>query len=345
MPGLGELPLPATSRYGWPWTRETASLAGRCEGQSAWPQISIVTPSFNQASFLEETMRSVLQQDYPALEYLVLDGGSTDGSADLLTRYAPNLQYAVSAPDGGQTEAINTGLARSSGEIVAYLNSDDLYCPGALQEVARVFSAQPDLDILYGERILLIDENSALIGIDRAPSFSIERLLRGDFIFQPTTFMRRRVIERAGPFDPSLRYVMDYEFFLRAALAGCRFERYDGPPLAAFRLHSQSKTLSKATQGLQEELAMLDKVFASPALSSHLRQLHSRARAQCYLNVGYSQYLGGAHRTARRYLRAALGEHRALVMERSFLWLLAKTMLLPRPADSLVSCGAGGVRE
>lgn len=319
------LPPPPENREGWPWT-----LGERKSGEihtDSRLKISVVTPSFNQAAFLEETIRSVLGQEYPNFEYLIFDGASTDGSRELLDKYAGSLAYAVSQPDNGQTDAINQGLQRASGDIVAYLNSDDVYLPGALGRVAGAFSEDETIDILYGERILLIDENGGSLGEDQASQFSLRRLLLADYIAQPATFIRRSVLDTIGPFKEELRYVMDYEFFLRAALAGCRFARLDGPPIAAFRLHTASKTSGKSESGLAEETAMLGTVFDDPRLPRALASLRAKAIANCYVKVAYSQYLAGNLGAARSLLWRGFRICPALLTDSGFLSIAGKTLL------------------
>ena len=188
------------------------------------PRISIVTPSFNQAPYLEATLRSVLEQGYPDLEYIVMDGGSTDGSVDILRSHASCLSYWTSAHDAGQADAINRGLARSTGEILAYLNSDDVYLPGALARVAAHFAAHPEADLVYGDYVYL-DEQGRVLQHFQAPPFEAAALVLGNTVSQPTVFVRRRAWERVGPFDAALHCVMDLDYWLRAAVAGLRFER------------------------------------------------------------------------------------------------------------------------
>jgi hypothetical protein len=203
------------------------------------PRISIVTPSFNQAPYLEATLRSVLEQGYPDLEYIVMDGGSTDGSVDILRSHASRLSYWTSAHDAGQADAINRGLARSTGEILAYLNSDDVYLPGALARVAAHFAAHPEADLVYGDYVYL-DEQGRVLQHFQAPPFEAAALVLGNTVSQPTVFVRRRAWERVGPFDAALHCVMDLDYWLRAAVAGLRFERVPAEQ-AGMRMHAAAK--------------------------------------------------------------------------------------------------------
>jgi glycosyltransferase involved in cell wall biosynthesis len=205
------------------------------------PSISIVTPSFNQASYIKETIQSVLTQEYPYLEYFVIDGGSTDGTLDILRQYDQQLNWA-SEPDEGQTQAINKGFRKSTGEIVAWLNSDDLYLPGALHSVADFFSRHPDVDVVYGD-YLLVDRQSKVLLRKREIPFDYNILLHGlNYISQPATFFKQSLFDRVGYPDESLHYGMDWEYWLRIASSGGKFvhlPRY----LAAARWHAQAKTL------------------------------------------------------------------------------------------------------
>lgn len=209
------------------------------------PTISIVTPSYNQAEFLERTIRSVLDQDYPALEYRVLDGASTDGSVDIIRRYEDRLASWVSEKDEGQADAIARGFAQSTGEIQAWLNSDDAYLPGTLHAVGEYFAAHPEVDFMYGD-LLFIDPADRPLVVDVLPRYEWEDLRRVCMIPQPASFWRRRAAERVGGIDPRYQFTMDYDFFLRFGEASRRGEvgRIVHLPrlLAGFRWHPQAKS-------------------------------------------------------------------------------------------------------
>ena len=209
--------------------------------QDTLPVISIVTPSFNQAKFLKHTIESIIGQGYPRLEYVVQDGGSVDGTRDVLEKYRPHLTHAESRKDGGQAHAINLGFAHTSGEIMSYLNSDDLLLPGALHYVARYFDRHPDVDVIYGHRVI-VDEDGQEIGRWVLPPHDNETQMWLDFVPQETMFWRRRIWEKVGGcIDESYQFAMDWELFLRFARAGARIRRVPRF-LGAFRSHAQQKT-------------------------------------------------------------------------------------------------------
>ena len=205
------------------------------------PRISLVTPSFKQAAFIERTIRSVLDQAYPDLEYHVQDGASGDGTQEILERYSDRLTSWDSSPDSGQTEAINRGFARTTGEIMAWLNSDDIHFPGTLAYVADFFNRHPEVDVVYGNR-LLIDENDRQIGRWILPAHSDEVLSWADYVPQETLFWRRRIWNKAGGrVDESFRFAMDWDLLVRFRDAGARFERLPRF-LGGFRIHQHQKT-------------------------------------------------------------------------------------------------------
>lgn len=208
---------------------------------SSLPVISMVTPSFNQAVFLERTLKSILDQNYPALEYIVQDGGSTDDTSIVLDCYRSRLAACVSMKDKGQAHAINLGFAQTSGDIMAWLNSDDLLLPGALNYIARFFSQHPEVDVVYGHRVL-IDENDDEIGRWVLPPHDKHVLLWADYVPQETLFWRRRVWDKiGGSLDETFRFTLDWDLLLRFQAAGVtmvRLPRF----LGAFRVHVAQKT-------------------------------------------------------------------------------------------------------
>lgn len=204
------------------------------------PSISIVTPVLNQKRWIAQAIDSVVSQGYPRLEYIVRDGGSTDGTAAVVAERAPKLTSWTSARDRGQADAINRGLAETSGEIMAWLNGDDELMPGTLATVARYFRDHPRVDLVYGHRIV-IDENGRQVGRWVLPPHDRETLRWADFIPQETMFWRRRVWEKVGPLDESFEFALDWDFLLRVEAAGFRMRRLPRF-LGCFRVHDAQKT-------------------------------------------------------------------------------------------------------
>jgi hypothetical protein len=207
------------------------------------PRVSIVTPSFNQARFLGRTMESVLRQDHPRLDYLVVDGGSTDGSTELIRAAAPRLKYWASEPDRGQADALRKGFARiecAPADIVAYLNSDDTLFPGTVAFVARYFACHPEVDVIYGNRVL-IDDNDREIGRWVSPRPDAKTLSCVDYVPQETLFWRKRMHDRVGGIDPAMHFAMDWDLLRRFFEAGAKIHRVPRF-LGCFRVHAAQKT-------------------------------------------------------------------------------------------------------
>ncbi len=205
-------------------------------------RLSVVTPSYNQARFLRQTIESVLSQQGVELEYIIIDGGSTDGSVEIIREYAPRLAYWVSEKDKGQTEAINKGFARASGDVLAWLNSDDILLPGAAAEALDYLQAHPEVGMVYGD-CTYIDENGRTIGRFPAAQTDYRKLRRGYVhIPQQASFFRATLWRKVGPLDDSFYFAMDYDLWVRLArLAPLVYL----PRLwASFRLHSDTKTIS-----------------------------------------------------------------------------------------------------
>jgi glycosyltransferase involved in cell wall biosynthesis len=220
-----------------------------------YPLISIITPSYNQAGFLEETIQGVLGQDYPHKEYLVIDGGSSDGSIEIIRRYAQQISYWVSAPDRGQSHAINKGFATAKGEVLAWLNSDDTYMAGALTAVAECFFQHPEVDLIYGNFIYTDFNGKALRRRHVFSSMSYEALLYHDYLGQPAVFFRRSLWEKVGPLDESLHYCMDWELFLRMWKI-CR-PMHLNKVLATYRIHKNAKSNAEHSELYAQEMHLV----------------------------------------------------------------------------------------
>lgn len=214
------------------------------------PKVSIVTPSFNQAQFIEQTILSVLDQNYASLEYIIVDGGSTDGTLDILRRYETKLRW-ISEKDSGQANAINKGFRMSSGEILGWLNADDLYVAGALSAMVSAFAQHPEISFIYGD-VLAIDHHNNAYGFrTHVKQADFEMLTYvGDYLVQPATFWRRELWTTIGELDESLHYALDYEYWMRASK---RYKfLYIPVCLAKERLHTNAKTFKGSLQRLQE---------------------------------------------------------------------------------------------
>lgn len=253
---------------------------------SSIPRVTIVTPSFNQVDFLEETIRSVLSQEYPNLEYFIIDGGSTDGSVELIQRYANRLAGWVSEKDRGQADAINKGFSRATGEIVAWLNSDDLYRPGAVHAAVSVLQAHPEYGMVYGD-VISINGAGEPFNVMRFGDWGLDELMQFNIISQPGVFMRREALEQAGPLDLNYHYMLDHHLWLRLAQAAP--VHYVPDQWAAARFHAAAKNVAQTAGFSQEALRLADWIARQPGLADRYHRLHRRV-------------LAGAYRMSGRYL-------------------------------------------
>lgn len=260
----------------------------------SYPKISIITPSLNQATYIERTIRSVLDQDYPDLEYIVVDGGSTDGTTEILKKYGNRLTW-ISEKDSGQSEAINKGMRMATGDIIAYLNSDDIYEPGALASVAARFMAEPSLRWLTG-KCRIINENGREVrsAITKYKNFLLAHyryrlLLIANPVSQPATFWRKEVVEEIGLFDPAESLIMDYEYWLRI---GRKYHpAIMDESLAAFRIHPTSKTSQNRFLMIRQECAISRK-YSGSVLINVLHYLHAFCMSIAYLMIDALSSLG-----------------------------------------------------
>jgi len=250
------------------------------------PRVSIVTPSYNQAQFLEETIQSVLAQDYPNLEYIIVDGGSTDGSVEIMRRYEPQLAWWVSERDRGQSDAVNKGWRRASGEIIGWLNSDDLLLPGAVTRMVAAFEETPGAGIIYGD-VFSIDSHGDIFNVMQFGDWSLENLMQFDVICQPGAFLDADVLKRSGMLDESMHFLMDHHLWLK--MAQIAPIRYLPGVVAAARFHPQAKNVGAGARYGIDAYRILDWMKTQPLLQEKFRYLQKRVWA-------------GAHRISARYL-------------------------------------------
>ncbi|MBM3143759.1 MAG: glycosyltransferase [Chloroflexi bacterium] len=250
------------------------------------PLVSIVTPSYNQSQYLEDTIRSVLAQDYPNIEYVIVDGGSTDGSVEIIQKYAHRLSWWVSEPDKGQADAINKGLRRARGEIVAWLNSDDVYFPDAISQAMDAFQAHPEVGMVFGNAISM-DSQGYPLHNQAFGDWGLDELMCYNIICQPAVFMRKEALQQAGFLDQSYHYLLDHHLWLRIFdMAGAKHV----PSIwAGARHHLEAKNVAKAAEFSAEVFRILDWIQEQPSLEARTKKLKRRI-------------LGGAYNISGRYL-------------------------------------------
>jgi len=260
----GPLPTPPPGKTGWPWMGAVPSTVAPLLKGEDWPRITVVTPSYNQGEFLEQTIRSVLLQGYPNLEYIVIDGGSSDGSVEILKKYSPHLAYWVSEPDRGQSHAINKGFQRSTGEIMCWLNSDDYYLPETLRIVGENLASNSGTSALVGHCVQVFhDGRPSLSHEGKYENF--QRLLefwKGYQMHQPAIFWRREVFDKIGFLDENQHYIMDYDYWVRMA-RHFEFKNVDRE-LACFTYHENAKTGDGFVKYLHELRAHCSTYWPSP---------------------------------------------------------------------------------
>jgi glycosyltransferase involved in cell wall biosynthesis len=248
--------------------------------------VSIITPSYHQAPYLEQTIQSVLGQDYPRIEYIVIDGGSTDQSVEIIKKYEDRLAYWISEKDKGQAEAINKGFARASGEIIAWLNSDDYYMLNTVSVAVRCFEQNPDVVMVYGD-MLAVDENGHTINVLKYGQLSLEDLLCFQIIGQPSVFFRRSALEKDELVEPTFHFMLDHHLWIRLAQQG---RILHVPQIwSAARYHPEAKNRARAAEFGREAFRVLDWAKKQPELAVSLSGVKRRAHAS-------------AHRYNARYL-------------------------------------------
>jgi GT2 family glycosyltransferase len=306
------------------------------------PRVTVVTPSFNQGAFLEETIRSVLNQDYPHIEYVVVDGGSTDESVEVIRRYEDQLAWWKSEPDSGQVDALQKGFAQATGSLVGWLNSDDVLLPGAVTAVVEAFERSPEALLIYGDN-LLIDESSREIAPLPARPFDLVEMVRTvqNHVPQPGSFFRRSALELA-PLNERGYYYFDFEFVLALGMRG-PVERISHV-LAGYRLHEVSKSVSEPIRKAEDQLRVVDAIYALPDLPPPVLAVEQEARARAELTAAEYFYAAGAHRRAIACVMRSLRRSPRAVLPRAASVGL-RTLLPPRVARALRTRRASRARS
>ena len=349
---IRNFPIPPAGRVGWPWTEDAFGDRISRLDEQLWPRICVVTPSYNQGRFIEETIRSVLLQRYPNLEYIIIDGGSADESLAIIQKYSPWLAYWVSQRDQGQSDAINKGWQRATGDIVAWLNADDLYRPDTFFQVASAWRSNPEAGLWHG----LCEEfdNTGLQRVIGTP-YDMKTAItlgydKGGRVAQPAAFLARSALKRVGMLDCRLKQSMDKDIFQRV---GALYSNVHIPQvLARFRLHTNQ--LSQVHQRdasfliYRERLMALGNLFGVRELSPDVLCLRGRALAFAHLHLAQELRFAGETASAFKHLGLSLGHHVTPLLSGAGLRTLSLALLGPRiagwmsPIKKIVCARAGG---
>lgn len=292
----------------------------------ALPRVSIVTPSFQQAQYLEQTIRSVLEQGYPNLEYWVMDGGSRDGSVDIIGKYADRLAGWVSERDSGQAEAINKGFARATGEIIAWVNSDDYYLPGAIQAAVAALEQHPEAAMVYGD-VVSINGEGETINIQTFRPLSLEHLMQFNIIGQPSVFMRRSALEKAGYLDLGYHFMLDHQLWLRVAQHGTMV--YVPQRWSAARYHAAAKNIALGPKFGLEAFRVVEWMEHDPALAPIFHRQRRKVMAGVYRYNGHYLLDAGSYRPALAAYLRSLGYYPPIALPdmKRILYAAASTLV------------------
>lgn len=272
------------------------------------PRVTVITPSYNQAAYLEQTICSVLDQNYPNLEYFVIDGASTDSSVDIIRKYEKRLAWWVSEQDCGQAEAINKGFARATGEYIAWINSDDLHMPGIICTMVDAFSHTPDVGLIYGD-VVSIDQDGKPFNIMRYDNWTLDDLMAFSIIGQAGTFFRHSVLQKTGYLDTRFHCLLDHHLWLRMAQVAPI--RHLPGVVAAARFHPEAKNVARAAEFAHEAYELMDWMRTQPELAQRINR----------------HVWAGAHRFHARYLLDGDQPFASLKAYMRSLWMHPPTAL------------------
>ena len=295
--------------------------------------LSVITPSYNQAGYLKQTMDSVFCQGIPGMEYVVIDGGSTDGSVDIIRSYEDRLTGWISEKDRGQADAVNKGAARTKGDVIGWLNSDDLYLPGAVKKALAYLDGHPDADAVYGD-VLSIDGDGKLINVMRFGQYSAEDMMTFRMISQPGVFFRRSAWEKAGGLDLSYHYLLDHHLWLRMISRG-KFV-YLPEPLAAARFHPAAKNRAHTEDFGREAYRLADWLLTDPLTAERAGRIEKQIRGgAAWLDAHYLSDGGEAGKSLKAYAKAFRLYPGRVMEDKNRLALTALMMLSPKAAEKV----------
>lgn len=250
-----------------------------------YPLVSIVTPSFNSGRYIEEAIDSVLAQDYPYIEHIIIDGASTDGTLDILTKYEDKISW-ISEPDSGQAEALNKGFRLSKGQILGWLNADDLYKPYTVKVAAGFLITHADVAMVHGAG-QYIDQAGNVIMTRKGGDFGLDKMIGINTIMSISAFFRRGVLDQVGYLDETLSYVMDWEYWIRIAMADLKIQYIPTPILARSREHDDSKTIQSKKRFWQERFRVFETIFSSPDTPDEIKKLEKQAYSGVYASSAH----------------------------------------------------------
>ena len=313
---------PKVNEIGWPWTEASIPDEQELDDPANAPAIALPMPSYNQDRFLDAAIRSVLLQNYPNLEFVVRDGGSTDESVDIIKSYEDKLTDWVSQPDGGQSAAINAVWDDASGELLGWLNSDDILAPGALHTLARAARDHPDVVLFFGD-YGIIDEDGRLDRVRKVGDLGAEDLLRGKSFGQPSVFIRREVVENLGLLDESMTYSMDWAYFLKVlwSYPSSRI-RYIPSVLSCSREYEGTKSRTGLEDKGEDRRGAIRR-YADAGIIPNRDALVQKGLAGTYWVQGAEEFLAGQYVDAFRSGLNAIRLHPASLLEKipRLIWL------------------------